>query len=132
MSQFIECRHIMTNGRKCRAAALRGKPFCFHHAKLHFRSSARRKPKELIGSDFQDFNALRRATAKALEALSSPMADTRRAGLLLYGLHLAANLQKRAYIPLPQMAINPAWFCNGSNDECGEEQSSRDVPVSTG
>jgi hypothetical protein len=96
MQQFIECRHIMTNGRKCRAAALRGKPFCFHHVKLHFRSSAKRRLKELTGSDFQDLNALRRATAKALEALSSPMVDTRRAGLLLYGLHLAANLHNRA------------------------------------
>jgi hypothetical protein len=99
MQQFIECRHIMTNGRKCRAAALRGKPFCFHHVKLHFRSSAKRRLKELTGSDFQDLNALRRATAKALEALSSPMVDARRAGLLLYGLHLAANLHKRASKP---------------------------------
>jgi hypothetical protein len=95
MHEFIECRHIMTNGRKCRAAALRGKPFCFHHAKLHFRGSGRPKLRVLAGSDFQDVKALRRATAKALEALSSPLVDTRRAGLLLYGLHLAANLDKR-------------------------------------
>ena len=33
---YIECRHILPNGRKCHSPALRGKPFCFHHAKLHF------------------------------------------------------------------------------------------------
>lgn len=131
MHKFIECRHIMTNGRKCRGAALRGKPYCFHHAKLHFRTSAKRRLKEFTGSDLHDLNALRRATAKALEALSSPMVDTRRVGLLLYGLHLAANLQKRASIPLPDLTINPAWVFNGGNDEC-EECTSTDMLLSDG
>ena len=126
MHQFIECRHIMTNGRKCRSAALRGRPFCFHHAKLHFRTSNTRKPKELTGADFRDIQTIRTATAKALEALSSPMVDTRRAGLLLYGLHLAANLHKHAPIPLPQVTLNPAWFCEGSDDESGDECLSSD------
>ena len=95
MQEFIECRHILTNGRKCRAAALRDKPFCFHHAKLHFLNSARRTPRELNPSGSGDLGALCRATARALEALSSPIVDSRRAGLLLYGIHLAANLEKR-------------------------------------
>ena len=95
MYEFIECRHTLTNGRKCRAAALRDKPFCVHHAKLHFLNSARRRPRELKPSGSGDLGALCRATAKALEALSSPIVDSRRAGLLLYGIHLAANLEKR-------------------------------------
>ena len=93
MYEFIECRHTLTNGRKCRAAALRDKPYCFHHAKLHFLSSARQR--ELKSSGSADLGTLCRATAKALEALSSPIVDSRRAGLLLYGIHLAANLEKR-------------------------------------
>jgi len=96
VSKCIECRHILTNGRKCHSPALRGKPFCFHHAKLHFRNSATRKPRELTQSQFEDLRGIRTAAAKALEALSSPLVDTRRAGLLLYGLHLAADLCKRA------------------------------------
>jgi hypothetical protein len=106
MYEFIECRHILTNGRKCRGAALRGKPFCFHHAKLHFRISRRRKPRE-IPSDLGDLRALSAATAKALEALSSPLVDTRRSGLLLYGLHLAANLEKRNSVALLQNTTEP-------------------------
>jgi hypothetical protein len=36
---FIECRHRMPNGCKCHSPALCGKPFCYHHARLHFRNS---------------------------------------------------------------------------------------------
>jgi len=92
---FIECRHILTNGRKCHSPALRGKPFCFHHAKLHFRKSATRRPGELPQPAIEDLRGIQTALNKAVTALSSPLIDTRRAGLLLYGLHLAANLSKR-------------------------------------
>jgi hypothetical protein len=83
------------NGRKCHSPALRGKPFCFHHAKLHFRNSATRKPRELAEPKIQDLRGIQTAVNKAITALNSPLIDTRRAGLLLYGLHLAANLQTR-------------------------------------
>lgn len=92
---FIECRHILPNGCKCHSPALRGKPFCFHHAKLHFRNSATRKPIELPQPTIEDLNGIQTAVNKAISALTSPLIDTRRAGLLLYGLHLAANLSKR-------------------------------------
>ncbi len=32
---FIECRHIMPRGVKCKAAALRDRPYCYFHEKLH-------------------------------------------------------------------------------------------------
>lgn len=102
MVKYIECRHIMTNGRKCHAAALRGKPFCFHHAKLHFRNSAARKPGQLAEPELESVPGLRTAAAKALTSLSSPLTDTRRAGLLLYGLHLATNLSRRTSTPEPR------------------------------
>ena len=91
---LIECRHILTNGRKCHSPALRGKPFCFHHATLHFRKSATRKPRELPLPTIENLHGIQTAVNKAITALSSPLIDTRRAGLLLYGLHLAANLSK--------------------------------------
>ncbi len=92
---FIECRHIMPTGRKCRAAALRGKPFCYYHVKLHFRKTVTRRPGKLTEPSIEGVPALKAAVAKALTALCSPFTDTRRAGLLLYGLHLAADLSKR-------------------------------------
>jgi hypothetical protein len=103
---FIECRHIMPTGRKCRAAALRGKPFCFFHAKLHFRKTVTRRPGKLTEPRIEDVSAITAAVAKALSALCSPLTDTRHAGLLLYGLHLAASLSKR--VPLPELEENQA------------------------
>ena len=31
----IYCRHIRPSGRRCQTPALRGKPFCFHHATVN-------------------------------------------------------------------------------------------------
>ena len=104
ITSFIECRHIMTTGRKCRAAAMRGKPFCFHHAKLHFRSSSPRKSGKPANLKLDDASGLQAAVAQALKALSSPLTDIRRAGVLLYGLHLAAHLSKRTSMPPPPVA----------------------------
>ena len=36
-----ECRHIMPNGAKCQATALRGKPYCYLHTR-----SRKRRPNE--------------------------------------------------------------------------------------
>ncbi len=102
MSNVIECRHIKYDGRKCHGAALRGKPFCYHHAKLHFRGSATCRPRVPAQSRLDDLRGIRSAAAKVLEALTSPLVDTRRAGLLLYGLHLAASLCKRTPAPEPR------------------------------
>jgi len=32
---FNLCRHIMPSGAKCHAPALRGKPYCYYHTRLH-------------------------------------------------------------------------------------------------
>ena len=74
---FAECRHIMPTGRKCHSPALRGKPFCSQHAKLHFLSPAARRPKEIAFPDIENLPGLEAAVAKALTALSSPLTDTR-------------------------------------------------------
>ena len=94
MSKFIECRHIMPSGRKCRAAALRGKPFCFHHAKLHSKPVGR-EPRMLKTQALDDQRSLRIAVAEALSSLRSPLTDPRRAAVILYGLNLANNLIKQ-------------------------------------
>jgi hypothetical protein len=96
MSKCAECSHTLRNGLKCHAAALRGKPFCYHHARLHFQKPVRRKTPKAARPSIADVTSLQIAVAKALTALSSPFTDTRRAGLLLYGLNIAARLTKCA------------------------------------
>jgi hypothetical protein len=38
---FHECRHIKTNGERCHAAALSGKPYCYFHMNLRRMHSPR-------------------------------------------------------------------------------------------
>ena len=95
MFQFVECRHIMPTGRKCHAAALRGKSYCYHHAKLHFRKWATREPRMLKTVALEDPHCLTKAVAEALTALRSPLTDPKRAAVILYGLNLANDLSKR-------------------------------------
>jgi len=97
---FIECRHIFSNGHKCHSPALRGKSFCFHHAKHHFANGAARKTRKFPQPAITDLHSLQTAVNKAVTALSSPHIDTRRAGLLVYGLQLAAHLQARIDIAI--------------------------------
>jgi len=95
---FVECRHIMPTGRKCHSPALRGKAFCFFHARLHFRRPAAASPGKLPHTGIEDLHT---AVARVLTALASPLTDPRRAGVLLYGLNIAAGLSKHTAAPEP-------------------------------
>lgn len=94
MFKSVECRHIMPGGRNCHAMALRGKAFCYHHAKLHFRKPAGHT-RMLKTVALDDPQSLRTAVAEALTSLRSPLTDPRRAAVILYGLNLANNLNKQ-------------------------------------
>ncbi len=37
------CRHIMPDGARCEAPALKGMPYCYHHERLH-RAGFKHKP----------------------------------------------------------------------------------------
>ena len=36
------CRHVRTNGRRCRSAAMRGKSLCYFHEGVNTRKRAKR------------------------------------------------------------------------------------------
>lgn len=94
MFKFFECRHILPSGRKCHAPALRGKSYCYHHTKLHFRRWGSREPRMLKTRALEDPRSLQTAVAEALTALRSPLTDPKRAAVILYGLNLAKNLSR--------------------------------------
>lgn len=92
---FKECRHIMPSGRRCHAAALRDKPYCYFHLGLHLaRQVATGKAPEM--PPIEDTQGIQLALTQVIGALNSPFMDTRRAGLLLYGLQIAAQLAHRS------------------------------------
>jgi hypothetical protein len=111
---YNECRHIMPSGKKCHSPALRDKVYCYHHANLHRLSDpASRAAQDLPVPAIEDISGIQIALTQILGALNSPYMDTRRAGLLLYGLNLAATLVSRAAAPSPSESVRDV--CNEDN-----------------
>jgi hypothetical protein len=90
---YQECRHIMPSGRKCHSPALRGQAYCYYHTNLR-RHGRPPSTDNLTLSSIEDHRGIQIALSQVLSVLNSPYLDTRRAGLMLYGLQLAAQLAK--------------------------------------
>jgi hypothetical protein len=94
---YLKCRHIMPNGVRCESPALKGKPFCYFHTRLHQvpRVTAPSAEEPLKLPLLEDRSAIQMAVTQILEALGSSKLDPRRAGLFLYGLQLASQNVER-------------------------------------
>ncbi len=101
---YSECRHIMPSGRKCHSPALRNQPYCYYHQNLH-RYSNPPNPDKLAVFPIEDVRGIQIALTQVLAALNSPYMDNRRAGLLLYGLQIAAQLAKHVPALEPDEAV---------------------------
>ena len=104
-----ECRHIRTNGVKCHALALRGKPWCYYHARLHTQAArpatipAANQDAPLNLPSLADRSGIQSALGQVLTAIGSSRLSTRRAGLLLQTLQIASTNAARigAFSPPP-------------------------------
>lgn len=119
---YLECRHIMTNGSKCRSYALKDKPYCYFHTRLHQQrlgqSVSASEP--LLLPVLEDRSAIQLALAQVLNALGSSHLDTRRASLFLYGLQIASqNVDRQADI-LPKYSVDSV-SSNSDGEELGPE-----------
>jgi hypothetical protein len=100
------CHHVLTNGRICRALALRGQLFCYYHSRdrrrlANIRAAARRR-QELKLADVDiaviaslnlpmpdDPVAIQVCIAGILQAMMTGAISGALGGRLLYGLHIA-------------------------------------------
>ena len=93
-----ECRHIKTSGGKCGSPALRDQPWCYFHARQRERTAERRTtpvvPLSHALSNLEDRSAIQHAITHVIMALADYQIDTKRAGILLYGLQLASTNAK--------------------------------------
>jgi hypothetical protein len=111
---YKECRHIMPRGCRCHSPALAGKPYCYHHARLNASHNPGGRPAtELPHPDIEDMHGIQIALGHTLRALSAPWLDSRRAGLVLYGLQIATNIAGRI-ADLPSREVVRA--CEESED----------------
>jgi hypothetical protein len=95
------CRHIKTNGIRCKAPSLTGGLWCCFHQRLHNRHTAYRFNEATRGyllpgkhielSPLEDRESIQVALSVVINALATGGLETKRATALLYGLQLASN-----------------------------------------
>ena len=127
---FKECRHIMPSGARCHSPALRDQPYCYFHTSLH-RSAAQKSvfdDPSLTLPALEDSSAVQIALTQVLGALSSSKLDPRRAGLLLYGLQIAAQITARPSTRRPTDFVRSV--CNeGDGDALAPEKTTCEPPT---
>ncbi|MCU1321143.1 MAG: hypothetical protein JWM43_792 [Acidobacteriaceae bacterium] len=114
--QYPVCRHIKTNGTRCKSPAMTDNTWCFFHARIHRRHSSYRFTDKTSGYlrrgvDLQlcvleDRESVLFSLSLVVNALSTGNLEPDRARTLLYGLQLASQITARpAPSPLPEDII---------------------------
>src|SRR5271157_1834312 len=91
------CNHIRENGAFCRSAAVTGRDYCHFHLGVlgrrlkMARARARGQRWRLELPPLEDLYAVQVAIMQVLDALAHEQLDSRRGGLMLYGLQQAAT-----------------------------------------
>jgi hypothetical protein len=87
-----ECRHIKTSGGKCGSPALRGKPYCYFHARLKQRAARPASPYLALELPaLEDRGSIQIAISEVVSALADARIEPKRAGILLYALQIASS-----------------------------------------
>jgi hypothetical protein len=111
--QYELCRHIKTNGTRCKAPSLTDGLWCYFHHRLHQRHNTYRHTEATRGylipgqhielTALEDRESVQIALSVVINALATGNLEPRRATALLYGLQLAsinsAHLHLKPYAP---------------------------------
>ena len=94
---FNECRHILTSGYKCKAAAIRGQAFCyFHTTARRYANISTTSAESILFPSIEDTGGVQIALNQVLRGLGSHRIDRRYAGVFFYGLQIAARLARKS------------------------------------
>lgn len=93
---YNECRHILSGGHKCRAAALRGKAFCYYHiASRRLSKIVTTSASNLVLPSVEDPAGIITSINQVLSTYGKHYIDHHQAGVYLYGLQIAASLARK-------------------------------------
>jgi hypothetical protein len=105
--QLSLCRHIKTNGTRCKAPSLTDGNWCYFHHRLHQRHTAFRFNEATRGyllpgkhielTALEDRESVQVALSVVINALATGGLEIKRATALLYGLQLASNNARGLY-----------------------------------
>jgi hypothetical protein len=94
---FVECRHILTSGHKCKSPALRGQAYCyFHTADRRYATTSTAAIDPLLIPNIEDAAGVQVAINQVFRSLASRRIDRRQAGVYFYGLQIAARLARKS------------------------------------
>jgi len=91
------CQHVRENGVFCKSPSLKGRNYCYYHARMRARrlamarAQAEKKAWHLDLPPLEDMHAVQSAISNVLEAIAAGAIDSKSGGLILYGLQQAAN-----------------------------------------
>src|SRR5580692_2943973 len=95
-----QCRHIFTDGHRCGSPCLRQEDFCYYHHTTRRPIHDPRTREDRYAFDLpmpEDRAAIQLAIGQILLRIAHNQIDSKRAGLLLYGLQIAStNLPRQA------------------------------------
>jgi hypothetical protein len=120
--QFTLCRHIKTNGTRCKSPSLTDALWCYFHHRLHQRHHAFRSTEATRGylipgqhielTALEDRESVQVSLSVVINALATGQLEIKRATALLYGLQLASHnargLQTEPYAANTVRAIEPS------------------------
>ena len=123
IGMYFECRHIKSNGSRCKSPALRGKPYCYFHARLHGPINSPAPDGQTLELPLlEDRTSIQVALTRILSELGSAKLDTRRAGLFLYGLQIASQNVEREGDILPYDAVESITLTEGGDELAPEKR----------
>ena len=90
------CRHIFIDGRQCGSPSLRNEQFCYYHHNTRRGAAARALFRNALASGYalpvpEDEKAIQQSLHLIIQKLVTSELDPKRAGLVLYGLQIAAQ-----------------------------------------
>ncbi len=119
------CNHVKSNGRFCGSPALANDAYCYYHrssrerTKRQLRHARQSKPLQL--PLLEDRESIQVAIGDVLNAILADRIDTRKAGLLLYGLQTAASNARDLDFELSQYEEQIAEYTEIEQDSLQEE-----------
>ena len=109
MFKFKGCRHIMPGGRRCHCPALRGMAYCYSHQKLHKAlNRSKHSHKRIELASVQTPQGVQLAITQVCDALGKARIDERNAGVMMYGLQIAAQLARKVSTTGPSDVVKDA------------------------
>ena len=116
------CRHIKTNGQRCKSPALSESAYCYFHARVHTMAKAKNSIWDDVNLPMlEDAASIQVAISQIMAGCLSSRLDARHTGLLLYALQIASQNIDRSSYRMDSDSVQ-SMTVSGEGDELAPEE----------